>query len=124
MPERRFNLKLLTEIDIPARLFKTGETIFHEGEEGNELFIIRSGGVRISVDGRTLDELRENDLFGEMALVDNSPRAATATALTDVELIPIGEKQFLFLVDETPYFALTVMRIMADRLRKQNRSGG
>jgi len=124
MPERRFNLKLLTEIDIPARLFKAGETIFHEGEEGNELFIIRSGGVRISVDGRTLDELRENDLFGEMALVDNSPRAATATALTDVELIPIGEKQFLFLVDETPYFALTVMRIMADRLRKQNRSGG
>ena len=124
MPERRFNLKLLTEIDIPARLFKAGETIFHEGEEGNELFIIRSGGVRISVDGRTLDELRENDLFGEMALVENSPRAATATALTDVELIPIGEKQFLFLVDETPYFALTVMRIMADRLRKQNRSGG
>ena len=124
MPERRFNLKLLTEIDIPARLFKAGETIFHEGEEGNELFIIRSGGVRISVEGRTLDELRENDLFGEMALVDNSPRAATATALTDVELIPIGEKQFLFLVDETPYFALTVMRIMADRLRKQNRSGG
>ena len=124
MPERRFNLKLLTEIDIPARLFKAGETIFHEGEEGNELFIIRSGGVRISVDGRTPDELRENDLFGEMALVDNSPRAATATALTDVELIPIGEKQFLFLVDETPYFALTVMRIMADRLRKQNRSGG
>lgn len=54
----------------------------------------------------------------------NSPRAATATALTDVELIPIGEKQFLFLVDETPYFALTVMPIMADRLRKQNRSGG
>ena len=124
MPERRFNLKLLTEIDIPARLFKAGETIFHEGEEGNELFIIRSGGVRISVEGRTLNELRENDLFGEMALVDNSPRAATATALTDVELIPIGEKQFLFLVDETPYFALTVMRIMADRLRKQNRSGG
>ena len=123
MPERRFNLKLLA-VDIPARLFKAGETIFHEGEEGNELFIIRSGGVRISVDGRTLDELRENDLFGEMALVDNSPRAATATALTDVELIPIGEKQFLFLVDETPYFALTVMRIMADRLRKQNRSGG
>jgi CRP/FNR family transcriptional regulator, cyclic AMP receptor protein len=82
MPERRFNLKLLTEIDIPARLFKAGETIFHKGEEGNELFIIRSGGVRISVDGRTLDELRENDLFGEMALVDNSPRAAMPISLT------------------------------------------
>lgn len=123
MPERRFNLKLLTEIDMPARSFKAGETIFREGEEANELFIVKSGSVMISVDGRVLDELRENDLFGEMALIDNSPRAATATALTDVELIPIDEKQFLFSVDETPYFALTVMRIMAERLRKQNKSG-
>ena len=123
MLEKRYNIKLLTEIGIPGRSFKAGETIFREGDAGEEAFVIKNGRVTISVDGRDLDQLGENELFGEMALVDKSPRAATAVATTDVELIPIGEKQFLYLVDETPFFALTVMRIMAERLRRQNKSG-
>ncbi len=55
-----------------------------------------------------------------MALIDNSPRSATAIASTDVILIPISEKQFLFLVSETPFFALMVMRVLARRLRAAN----
>jgi CRP/FNR family transcriptional regulator, cyclic AMP receptor protein len=52
-----------------------------------------------------------------MALIDAAPRSATAVAATDVKLVPVGEKQFLFMISHTPYFALNVMRILARRLR-------
>src|SRR5262249_41849162 len=61
-------------------------------------------------------------IFGGMALIDSEPRSATAVAITDVELVPVSEKQFLFLVTQTPYFALRVMRILAQRLRMTNKS--
>jgi CRP-like cAMP-binding protein len=59
-----------------------------------------------------------------MALIDNEPRSATAIAATDVELVPVSEKQFLFLVSQTPYFALKVMRVLAQRLRTTNKTFG
>jgi CRP/FNR family cyclic AMP-dependent transcriptional regulator len=55
-----------------------------------------------------------------MALIDATPRSATAIAATDVRLVPVAEKQFLFLVSRTPHFALNVMRVLARRLRAQN----
>jgi CRP/FNR family transcriptional regulator, cyclic AMP receptor protein len=71
---------------------------------------------------RLLETLGENEIFGEMALIDTSPRSATVVAETDVVVAPVTEKQYLFLVRHTPYFALKVMRVLADRLRAQNRS--
>ncbi len=59
-------------------------------------------------------------IFGEMVLVDNSPRSATAIARTDCRVVPISEKRFQFLIQETPYFAIQVMQIMATRLRRMN----
>ena len=69
---------------------------------------------------RLLGTLSDHDIFGEMALIDTAPRSATAIAATDVKLVPVGEKQFLFLVSRTPYFALKIMRVLARRLRAQN----
>ena len=57
-------------------------------------------------------------MFGEMALIDREPRSATAIAETDCELVVIDKRRFWFLVQETPYFAEIVMRVMADRLRR------
>jgi CRP/FNR family transcriptional regulator, cyclic AMP receptor protein len=57
-----------------------------------------------------------------MALIDTAPRSATAVAASDVKLVPVTEKQFLFLISNTPHFALNVMRIMARRLRAMNKS--
>ena len=71
---------------------------------------------------RLLETLGENEIFGEMALIDTSPRSATVTAETDVTVAPITEKQYLFLVRHTPYFALKVMRVLAQRLRRQNKA--
>jgi CRP-like cAMP-binding protein len=55
-----------------------------------------------------------------MALIDGSPRAATARAKTACEVAPVTEKSFLFLVHETPFFAIAVMRTLAERLRRQH----
>ena len=57
-----------------------------------------------------------------MALIDDSPRSATVVALTEVTVAPIKETQFLFLVKNTPFFALNVMRVLARRLRRQNKA--
>ena len=116
------SFSLLTGNDIETRRIRAGDVIFREGEKADELFVIKSGHVRIQVGNRTMADLATDNIFGEMALIDSEPRSATAVAITDVELVPISEKQFLFLVTQTPYFALKVMRILAQRLRVTNKS--
>jgi CRP/FNR family cyclic AMP-dependent transcriptional regulator len=115
---------VLTGNNIETKFIKAGSVIFREGDEAHELFVIKSGQVRIQLGNRTLAELSANDVFGEMALIDNEPRSATALAVTDVELVAVSEKQFLFLVGQTPYFALKVMRVLAQRLRVTNKTFG
>ena len=115
---------VLTGNNIEARSFKAGGVIFREGDVANELFVIKCGQVRIQIGNRTVTELGQESIFGEMALIDSEPRSATATAITDVELVPVSEKQFLFLVSQTPYFALKVMRVLAQRLRVTNKTFG
>ena len=115
---------VLTGNNIETRLFKAGTTIFREGEQAHELFVIKRGDVRIQIGNRTVSELSADHIFGEMALIDNEPRSASASAVTDVELVPVSEKQFLFLVGQTPYFALKVMRVLAQRLRVTNKTFG
>ena len=115
---------VLTGNNIEARTFKAGSIIFREGDEASELFVIKSGQVRVQIGNRTIRELGAESIFGEMALIDSEPRSATVTAITDVELVPVSEKQFLFLVSQTPYFALKVMRVLAKRLRATNKTFG
>jgi CRP/FNR family transcriptional regulator, cyclic AMP receptor protein len=116
------SFSLLTGNDIETRRIRAGDVIFREGERADELFVIKSGYVRIQVGNKTMADLTTDNIFGEMALIDSEPRSATAVAITDVELVPISERQFLFLVTQTPYFALKVMRILAQRLRVTNKS--
>jgi CRP/FNR family transcriptional regulator, cyclic AMP receptor protein len=111
---------ILAGSGAPVREFKAGEVIFKQGDPAEELFVIQSGKVEIRLGNRLLDTLSDNGIFGEMALIDASPRSATVVAATDVKLVPVGEKQFLFLVSRTPHFALNVMRVLAQRLRRAN----
>ena len=121
---RDTSFALLTGNNVETRLVKAGDTIFREGEDAQELFVIKRGEVRIQLGNRTITELQADDIFGEMALIDDEPRSASAIAITDVELVPVTEKQFLFLVSQTPYFALKVMRVLAQRLRATNKTLG
>lgn len=116
------SFSVLTGNNIQTRSVRAGGINSREGEEAHELFVIKSGYVRIQVGNRTMADLTADNIFGEMALIDSEPRSATAMAITDVELVPISEKQFLFLVSQTPYFALKVMRTLAQRLRVTNKS--
>jgi CRP/FNR family transcriptional regulator, cyclic AMP receptor protein len=124
MTDSDIDFSLLIRDGITTRTAKAGEIIFQEGDKAEEVFVIKSGQVGIRLGNRTLSELSANTIFGEMALIDDAPRSATAVALTDVELVPISEKQFLFLVGQTPFFALRVMRVLARRLRASSRSFG
>ena len=117
--ETSFNL--LTGNNVETRRVRAGGVIFREGERADELFVIKSGYVRIQIGNRAMADLTTDNIFGEMALIDSEPRSATAMAITDVELVPISEKQFLFLVGQTPYFALKLMRVLAQRLRVTNK---
>lgn len=114
------DFRLLAGAGVPARDFKAGDVIFRQGDPAQELFIIQSGEVEIRLGNRVLETLPQYSNFGEMALIDNAPRSATAIAASDAKLVPVSEKQFLFLISNTPYFALNVMRIMARRLRAAN----
>ena len=71
---------------------------------------------------RTLEVLGEGEIFGEMALIDSAPRSADVIAETDCVVVPVGEKQFLFMTSEAPYFALSLMRVLVQRLRAANQA--
>ena len=122
MSMSRDDFSLLLGPDVPSRFFAAGEVIFREGDRGEEFFVIRRGEVEIRSGNRLLETLGENEIFGEMALIDASPRSADALARTDAVVAPISEKQYIFLVKHTPYFALKVLRVLARRLRAQNRA--
>ena len=116
------DFSILVGSHVPTKIYKAGETIFNEGDPADVLYVIKDGRVGIQSGNRLLDTLDTKTIFGEMALVDGAPRSATAMAVTDVTLVPVSEKQFLFLVSQTPYFALNVMRVLAERLRASNKS--
>jgi CRP/FNR family cyclic AMP-dependent transcriptional regulator len=120
MAETSVDFGILAGAGAPLREFKAGEVIFKLGDPASEFFVIQSGRVDIRLGNRLLGTLSDHDIFGEMALIDTAPRSATAIAASDVKLVPVAEKQFLFLVSRTPHFALNIMRVLARRLRAQN----
>ena len=97
--------------------FAAGQPIFTEGQPGNVMYIVKDGEVDLSVHGKIVETLGPGGILGEMALLDRKPRSATAVARTDCQLVPINEGRFQFLVQQTPYFSLEVIRVLAHRLR-------
>ena len=122
MPEAERSFQHLFGPRVPTRNFTKGRMIFEEGDRGDEFFFVVRGQVEIRSGDRSFETVGPDGIFGEMALIDDSPRSATAVALTDVTLAPIKENQFLFLVQNAPFFALSVMRVLARRLRRQNKA--
>ena len=108
-----------------ADTFKPGQSILKEGDRGGACYIIKSGHVRILKklpNGRDmiLAELIPGDLFGEMALIDSSPRSAGAVASEKTMLIAVGKENFGLMVRQKPEFAMKLIEIFSDRLRKSN----
>jgi len=98
-----------------------GETIFEAGRPAGCMYVVKTGEVAIRVGKETVEVVEAGGIVGEMSLLDEVPRSASAVAQTDCELIPVDQKRFLFMVQQTPFFALDVMRTMTARLRAMNR---
>lgn len=101
-----------------VRSFRAGETIFRQGEPRTYMFVVNEGEAEIRIGDRIVEVVGPGGIFGEMAMIDGAPRTASAIARSDCKLVPIDEKRFQFLVQQTPYFAIEVMRVLADRLRR------
>jgi CRP/FNR family cyclic AMP-dependent transcriptional regulator len=102
------------------RICEAGEAIFREFDMGAEMYVVLEGEVEISIGSKVVETLGPGEPFGEMALIDQAARTASAIAKIPCKLAVITERRFLFMVAQTPHFALQIMKVMADRLRKMN----
>jgi CRP/FNR family cyclic AMP-dependent transcriptional regulator len=102
-------------------VLKPGETLFAEGDTAACMYVVRSGTVRVATGSTVLEEIGAGGILGEMALIEETPRSATVTAITDCEIAIVDRRRFLYLVQQTPSFALNVMKVLSHRLREMNR---
>jgi CRP/FNR family cyclic AMP-dependent transcriptional regulator len=82
------------------------------------MFAIKRGSVAIMVDANTVDTLSEEEIFGEMALLEHATRTATVVTLEETELVEIDEAQFYIFVRQNPHFALQLLQLLSERLRR------
>lgn len=102
--------------ELPA-----GTVIFKQGDPGDFMYVVKDGSVQLKLGATVLETVEVGGVFGEMALIDNEQRSAEAVAQTDCQLVPIDGKKFRFLIQQTPFFAQHVIRILAQRLRNMNK---
>jgi CRP-like cAMP-binding protein len=109
--------QLAEEVDVPA-----GQVLTREGAPGSEFFVIVDGDVRIDVHGETVRTLEAGDFLGEIALVDDGPRTATATAVGPTKLLVLGRREFRSLMDSYPSIEHSVLHCLVERLRSVDHS--
>lgn len=94
-----------------------GKVLVSEGAAGAEFFAIIKGNASVSRHGQEVAQLGPGDFFGDLALLDRAPRNATITAVTPMELVVLGQREFAALIDEVPGFARKLLAGLARRLR-------
>lgn len=97
-----------------------GQPLFTEGEEGHMMYVLATGTAEVLVNNRVVETLQHGSIVGELGLVSPGPRSASVVAVSDCEFVAVDERRFQFLVQQTPFFATQVMRVMAERMRKLN----
>lgn len=99
--------------------FAAGATIFSEGDSPDGMmYVVVDGEVDIFANGKHIDTVGPGASLGEIGLVDNGPRTATAVAKVPCRLEPINARRFELLVQQTPYFALEIMKTLVQRIRQ------
>jgi CRP-like cAMP-binding protein len=97
---------------------KGGTEIVTEGTTGHEFYLVLTGEAAVRRNGRKINTLGPGRYFGELALLDRGPRSATVVADTDMELVVIGQREFMGVLDEVPPVAHKLLVSMAARLRE------
>ena len=116
-PKRLADLAEGLSGDVPA-YFDRGKSIVQEGQAGLRMYAVLEGRVAVSIGGGVVERLGPGGVFGELALIEPSPRLASATAETDCSLLPINRTAFQLLVKTSPDFAESLLGSLAERLRK------
>ena len=102
--------------------YATGQVIFEQGESGSVMYGIVEGEVDIFVDGKLVETITSGDVFGEGALVQpEHDRASTAIAKTDCIIACLDRERFLFAIENTPMFAVGVLKSYSNRARRLKR---
>jgi CRP/FNR family cyclic AMP-dependent transcriptional regulator len=104
--------RLVDEIDVPA-----GRVLMREGDPGREFFVVVDGTVGIDRGGTRIRTMEPGDFFGEIALLDEGPRTATATADGPASLLVLGHREFHSLMDQFPAIRTSVLDALAKRIR-------
>ncbi len=123
MAEVKSYMEAVMALDEAPLKLDPGQVIFSAGDEGREMFVVRTGSVDLRIGETLLETVEQGGIFGELALVDPAPRSATAVAGLDCTLVLVDAASFNDLVRRVPGLALEVMRVMARRLRKTNPAG-
>lgn len=121
MSEQRFDPAQLSDRGLPVRHLDAGEKVFLAKEDGDCLYVVIAGQIEIITVGQKLELVGPGGIFGEIALVDQGSRSASAMAATEAEVFQIDRAAFLNLVSEVPTFALDVMAALAARMRRVER---
>ena len=117
-----FDRKLMTDLerqfeDKPASLHAQNKVIVKEGDKGVFMYVVMDGVVAISISEKVVEKIGPGGVFGEIALVDQSARVATAVAETDCTMLSINRNDFMSLVKTKPAFALSLLKALSERLR-------
>ncbi len=103
--------QLTDEVDVAA-----GHVLMRQGDRGNEMFLVVSGKVSVERDGRVLGERGAGTVLGEIALLAETPRTATVTALEPSRLFVVGHREFHSLMDQMPSVRTAVLEVLASRI--------
>jgi len=98
-----------------------GEVLFQAGDSGDAMFVVLEGALEIRVGDKMVESAVRGAIIGEMALIDQSPRGATVVAKENARLVKIDQRRFHFLIQQNPFFATHVMKVLADRIRQMNK---
>lgn len=116
--DRKMLQELVRELGgQPPIPYGLGKTIVAAGAVGASMYVVMDGHVSISIGNRVVERVGPGGVFGEMALVDRSPRAATASAESDCSLITIGRNDFIALVKAKPLFGALLLKSLAERMQ-------
>ncbi|MBI1731942.1 MAG: cyclic nucleotide-binding domain-containing protein [Gammaproteobacteria bacterium] len=104
----------------PVTLAEGGE-LFRAGEAAQEMFVLLEDSADIRVGNAIVEEAGPGALLGEMAMIEESPRVATVIARTPCRLARIDRARFNYLIQQNPFFAVHVMKVLVERLRRMNK---
>jgi len=118
--EDDLNFSTLFHDDMETVSLEPGQQLFKKGDHGDCLYIVKTGAIRLGDGNYVYETVGAGGMLGEMALIDAAPRSASAFAVDATTVIAIDQARFLKMVQQTPYFAIRLARLLTRRLRAMN----